>query len=111
MSKLSPTDVVVSITSSTRSDLTYSVVNILSKKNRPVLMSTVEFRTHRDTDGYIRNNPRASVVGPIQPGAMVVIASASNDLVDIRTGLIVAVHDDSVSVMWNAWHKVNVFFA
>lgn len=110
---ITPNDVVVSIVASTRSDLTYSVVNILSKKNRPALMPTVEFRTHRDVDGYIRNNPRASIVGPspIHPGAMVVITLAFNDFVDIRTGLIVGVHDDSVSVMWNAWHRVNVFFA
>ena len=73
-------------------------------------MPTVEFRNHKDVDGYIRNNPRASIVGPgpIHPGAMIVITSVSNDLVDIRTGLIVGVYEDSISVMWNAWHKVDL---
>lgn len=61
----------------------------------------MEFRSYRDADGYMRD-PSLLMDGPIAPGTLIIKVPVVATI-NLRVGVIVAVHDGQVDVMWQPW--------
>jgi len=64
----------------------------------------MEFRTYLDRDGYLKG--RTVVLhGPIQPGTLLTKVPTIADM-ELRFGVIIAVHGTQVDVLWNPWRPL-----
>lgn len=61
----------------------------------------MEFATYPDKDGYLKGR-RILKHGPIAPGTLLTAVPAVADM-EVRHGMIVAVHDGVVDVVWRPW--------
>jgi len=68
-----------------------------------ILSETPMFRTHKDGDGMF-GAPSLVVHGPKLPGAFVTWVPSIENM-QLRHGMIVAVHDNQVDVVWNPWSE------
>lgn len=61
----------------------------------------LEFASYPDRDGYLRGRMILKH-GPVEPGTMLTFVPTVADM-EVRHGMVVAVHSDQVDVVWQAW--------
>jgi len=68
-----------------------------------LLMAPPNFRSHRDGDSLF-GAPNLVMHGPKAPGTLVTWVPTIENM-QLRNGIIVAVHDNQVDVAWNPWSE------
>lgn len=64
-------------------------------------MADLVFETHYDRHGYMKD-PSLLFDGPIAPGTLIIKVPVVSQI-NLRVGMIVAVHSGQVDVVWHPW--------